>query len=405
MKEPITELPRLQPEPVPMADLAATQEEKVAPEAGTAAVATGEDVLSQHIQAMGSRIDDSIGAAEIRLSIDADSGDGHFQSFISELPNKDGFIDFSQFQRVGHGGTHDVFIYPRNPSFVIKLNRGALEKALSVGQSELPPEMRRVAEQYTDSANGNNEELYKYFGQQHCLREKASIQKINVEHGGVIRNIEGIITIQEASDVFKDPTKKDYSTGYAEQNPAQNPALHEYKEAYDRMNRALLSNEEFSESDVLTFNDKLKSIFDLVDQDTDFANSMREFLLRFKKYFEASGKFIDLVGQENIIFHQKNGQWTFQIGSVTKGENKQVMEQALSMLEESPETLNQNQKIKNQLMNQLALIRLLNATGLKVGIGKIIDVQLSEKQFTNIDKINFATIVGADGFEPSTPAL
>ena len=117
---------------------------------------------------------------------------------------------------------------------------------------------------------------------------------------------------------------------------------------------------------------------------------MREFLLRFKEYFEASGNFIDLVGQENVLFHQKDGKWTFQIGSVVKGENKQVMEQAMSTLEENPQTLNQDQKMRNQLLNQLALIRLLNATGLKVGIGKIVDIQLSEKQLKNLDEIKFA---------------
>jgi hypothetical protein len=40
-------------------------------------------------------------------------------------------------------------------------------------------------------------------------------------------------------------------------------------------------------------------------------------------------------------------------------------------------------------MNQLALIRLLNATGLKVGIGKIVDVGLTEKQLENLDKVKF----------------
>ncbi|HBK34272.1 TPA: hypothetical protein DDZ06_04635 [Candidatus Uhrbacteria bacterium] len=341
---------------------------------------------AQNIETTQRRITDEMKIAEIRSSLGVDKGGERLQTFVSDLPNKDGFIDFSQLQRVGHGGTHDVFIYPKNPSFVIKLNRGALEKALSVGQSELPPEIRKMAEQYVESENSKNEELYKYFGQEHCLREKASIQKIGVEQDGMARNIEGVITIQEASDIFKDPNKKDFSTGYTEQDPT----LEQNKDTYGRMNKALLGDGEFSEGDFLKFNEKLKSIFELADQNKDFANSVREFLLRFKEYFEASGNFIDLVGQENVLFHQKDGKWTFQIGSVVKGENKQVMEQAMSTLEENPQTLNQDQKMRNQLLNQLALIRLLNATGLKVGIGKIVDIQLSEKQLKNLDEIKFA---------------
>ena len=97
------------------------------------------------------------------------------QSFISELPTREGHIDFSQLQRVGHGGTHDVFAYPQNPKFVIKLNRGTLEKAMSVGQANLPPDVRQMADQYVAGENSKNEQLYEFFGQNHRLRESAMV--------------------------------------------------------------------------------------------------------------------------------------------------------------------------------------------------------------------------------------
>lgn len=242
-----------------------------------------------------------------------------------------------------------------------------------------------MADEYAEGENSKNEQLYKHFGQEHCLREKVLVQRISVEQEGVSQNIEGVISIQEASDIFKDPNKKDFSTGYTEQDPS----VEENREAYDKMNKALLGGGEFDEKDFLKFNEKLKPIFELADKDKEFADCVREFLLRFKEYFEATNKFIDLVGQENVLFHQQDGKWTFKLGSVVKGENKQVMEEAMSALEENPEILNQDEKMRNQLMNQLALIRLLNATGLKVGIGKIVDVQLSENQIENLDKIKF----------------
>jgi hypothetical protein len=321
----------------------------------------------------------------VRKNLGIENRNEQIQSFISELPNKEGHIDFSQLQRAGHGGTHDVFIYPQNPKFVIKLNRDALEKALSVGQVNLPLDIRQMANQYVEGENSKNEQLYEHFGQNHCLREKAIVQKISIEKDGVPQDIEGVISIQEASDIFKDPNKKDFSAGYAEQDLE----LGKSKEIYDRMNKALLGKEEFDEKDFLEFNDKLKSIFELVDSDKEFANCMREFLLRFKNYFEASGRFIDLVGQENVLFHQEDGKWTFKLGSVVKGENKEVMEEAMGTLDENPEKINEDQQMISQLMNQLALIRLLNATGLKVGIGKIVDLELTDKQLENLDKIKF----------------
>ena len=321
---------------------------------------------------------------EIELSIESNK-DEKIQSFISKLPRKEGFINFDQLQKVGHGGTHDVFIYPQNPTFVIKLNRGALEKVISIGQAKLLPEVRKIANEYTECENNKNKQLYKYFGQEHCLSEKIMVQKINFKKDGIPRNIEGVISIQEASDIFKNPNRKDFSTSYAEKDLS----IKENRGSYDKMNKALLSDGKFNEKDFFEFNEKLKPIFELVDKDKEFVESIKEFLLKFKKYFEETGNFIDLVGEENVLFYKQDEKWTFQLGSVIKGENKKFMKKILNALEEDPEILNQNKEMRNQLMNQLAFIRLLNATGLKTVVGKIIDVRLTEKQLANLDKVKF----------------
>lgn len=343
------------------------------------------DYETKQTEATQKKIVDEQKIEYVRGRLGSENREEKIRSFIGELPTREGHIDFSQLKRIGHGGTHDVFIYPHNSQFVIKLNRGALEKAMSIGQENLPPDIRQMADRYVASENGKNEQLYEFFGQDHCLRETVMVGKISVEKDGAPQNFEGIISIQEASDVFKDPNRKDFSTGYTEQGSE----LGKNKEIYDRMNKALLGKEEFDEKDFLEFNDKLKSIFELIAGNKEFADCMREFLLRFKNYFESSGRFIDLVGQENVLFYEEEGKWTFKLGSVVKGENIEVMAEAMKALEENPERVNQDERLKNQLMNQLALIRLLNATGLKVGIGKIVNVQLSEKQIENLDKIKF----------------
>ncbi|MEA3496156.1 MAG: hypothetical protein U9R42_09000 [Bacteroidota bacterium] len=345
------------------------------------------EIRAYNIEVAKRKIADEQKIEELRANPGIENYDSQIHSFISELPNREGYVDFSQLQKCGHGGTHDVFIYPQNPKFVIKLNRGALEKALSVGQSTLPPEIQKMADQYIEGENNKNEQLYEHFGQKHCLREKAMIQKIRIEKDGNYQDITGVISIQEASDIFKDRNKKDFSTGYTEQDPE----LGKNKEIYDRMNKALLGKEEFNENDFLEFNDKLKSIFELVDSDKEFADCMRVFLLKFKNYFEASGRFIDLVGQENVLFYKEEGKWTFKLGSVVKVENKEVMTEAMQALAENPEGINQDERLRNQLMNQLALIRLLNASGLKVGIGKIVDIELTDEQLENLDKIKFSS--------------
>jgi len=307
------------------------------------------------------------------------------QSFIDVLPKNEGHIDFRQLHMIGHGGTNDVFIYLQNPTFVIKLNRAVLEKLRSFEQAELLPEARKMADEYVEGENSKSKQLYKHFGREHCLIEKVMIQRISINKDDILQNIEGIISIQKASDIFKDQNRKDFSIGYIEQDLS----VEDNKEVYDKMNKSLLCNDEFNESDFLKFNEKIRPIFELVDQDKEFGNTLKEFLLKFKNYFKESGRFIDLVGQENVLFYYKDGKWSFQLGSVLKNETKEAMKKILDVLEENPESLNHNEEMRNQLMNQLAFIRLLNATGLKVGIGKIIDIKLTERQLKNLDEVKF----------------
>lgn len=311
-----------------------------------------------------------------------------FQAFVAELPTNDGFIDFNQLQRKGGGGTHDVFVYPKNKSFVIKLNRGVLEKSLSVGQSVLSPEMRQKAEQYVDNENQKNKQLYQYFGQEHCLRDEVTIQKISIENEGIIKNIESPVIIQEASIIFQDPNRKDLSTDYVEKNLSEHDG-----EAYYKMNQALFergrANEKYFEKHFLKLNDKFRPTFELIDKDKNFADSVRDFLFKFKKYFKVSDRFIDLVGQDNVVFFQKDGNWSFVLKSVLKDETKQNMEEALRILEEDPNQLNSDDKKRNNLMNSLTFSRVLNALGLKTRIGKIVDIKLTPWQFLNLNKIKF----------------
>lgn len=289
-------------------------------------------------------------------------------------------------EKIGQGGTNDVFKYP-NEDFVIKLNRDILQKLLDANRENISIDFREKVEEYIKIENAKNEQLYECFGKENCLCERVIMKEISIEKDNIIQNIEGIISIQEASNIFKESTKKDFSVGYVEQSPK----FEKNKETYDQMNKSLLGNEKFNEKDFLEFNDKMKPIFELLDNDEEFSDCMKDFLLKFKNYFEISGRFIDLIGEENVLFYKENEKWTFKLGSVIKEETENMMHEVMNILEENPEKINkdESQEFKKQLMNQLALIRLLNSTSIKIGIGKIINTSITEKQLNNLHKIKF----------------
>lgn len=341
--------------------------------------------LYQKIEEINDKIETQGRIEKIRNELGAENINEKMESFLKDLPNINGYLDFGKLKKIGGGGTHDVYAYPENQSFVIKLNKNALDGALKIGQAEFSPENRKLAEEYLENENQKNDQLYEYFGNANCLREKVLTQKLAIETGEDLKKIEGVISLQEASDIFNDPERIDFSTDYAEKDSFIGEA--ENEEAYEKMNDSLLGGKEFDEKYFLKFNEKLRKVFELIEGDGDFSDRMREFLLRFKNYHEATGRFVDLVGKDNVIFHQQNGKWEFKLGSVIKAENKQVMEEVFQMLEQNPDALKNNGKLDSQLLNQLALIRLLNAVGLKSGIGKIIDIELTSNQLRNLDRI------------------
>lgn len=328
------------------------------------------------------KINEEMKIDEIKNQLEKEYRDNNIKNFINELPRIDNAINLQSLHKLGQGGTHDVLMDPQNQKFVVKLNRGLLEKAKAINQQELSLDIQQQVNEYIENENHKYEELYKYFGNDHCIREKVITEKINIGEPNAPQPISAIISVQEASDVFTNPTKQDFGTTYIEKDPL----LDQKKEIYDRMNEALLGEGEFNEQDYLELNEKAKPIFELINNDSQFADCMREFLVRFKNYYSETSRFIDLVGEQNVLFHQKDGKWTFTLGSVVKAEQGQIVNDALN---QDPEVLNNNLELKSQLMNQLALVRLLNAAGVKTGLDKLFDVNLSTKQLETLDKINF----------------
>ena len=311
--------------------------------------------------------------------------DARIEKYINSLLKKEEFIDFSKLQKLGQGGTNDVFSCKKNSNFVIKLSREALDKAIELSESPWSNETRQAVNEFVEDENNRSEQLYKYFGAENCLSEKVMVAKISVEYNNWPRDIEGLILIQEVSDVFKNPTKLEFSTGYAERSPM----FKKNKDVYDKINTALLGHGEFNEKDIFVFNEKLIPIFELVDLDKEFNKIVIEFLLRFKDYFKESSQFIDLVGRENVLFYQVDRKWFFKLGSVIKKDNQQGLEKVVANLEKNPNYLNEDESLRKQLMNQLAAARLLNAMGIKIGLGKVINIELSKKQLENLDQVKF----------------
>lgn len=339
------------------------------------------DITSDNVAGIRAKVDDQLDLVDRNQSI---------EHFVNELPRVDGFIDFSQLKKIGHGGTHDVFIYPENENFVVKLNREVLGYILRRKKEKLDAVAKAYAEDHVKNMNTENARLYSHFGSDNCLVEDIRISKIrmdgkNIE--GPIDVMEGLVTVQHATTAFHNPTKLDLSTGYTEKDPSTSQLMEEY----GAMNAGLLGNSDYDEEVFFRFHNKMDETFKLIDQDNKFAECLRKFVLTFKKYFSETGNFIDLVGEDNVLFYKDGDEWRYKIGSVLKGDTRENLGQALKLLEENTEKLNEEsaRALRIHLLNGVNLMRLLNATGIKLGVGKIFDITLTPTQLNNLKLVYF----------------
>jgi molybdopterin-binding protein len=305
--------------------------------------------------------------------------EARFSSFLAQLPKDGDYLDIGQLKKIGEGGSNAIYEYPPNPDFVIRIDKSVLARVVEAGGDELSIEAREKVEQYVAKANQSYSDLYAYFGDGHCIKEHFVLGKISTVENGTV---ESAISVQERSEVFSNLSKISLDSPYLEKGG-------QVLKSPDDINKALLADGEFDERRFLEMYESLKPIFDLIEKDEGFSEQVKDFLNKFKLYFTDKGRFIDLMGKDNLLFYKDGNNWNFKLGSVLKVETRENLEEALRILETSPEDLNTDSNRKNNLMNALNLIRMLNAVGLKSGLGKIFDITLSSKQLENLKQVKF----------------
>ncbi|MCX6780897.1 MAG: hypothetical protein NT003_02140 [Candidatus Magasanikbacteria bacterium] len=264
-----------------------------------------------------------------------------------ELPRKNGGIDIAALLKIGKGGTHDVYSIPNHEEYVIKINRELLKRRLQNTDPTLPPEIRTQGEQYIADEQKKRDALRIHFGAEHCLKEDLFIDKITIVTEGQERTVEAMFTQQATGEGFANPTKIDMSIDYK-------------KNALEAK--------------------KIRYLFQAIEEDKELQAVVQEFLNKFKTYVEIYDFIPDLVGEENVLFYKKDGNWTYQIGSVIKGETLSQLNEALKFLEKDPAQIDLDRRKKSALANGFAVGRLVNALGAKLRIGTILPITSSDEQ-------------------------
>lgn len=277
---------------------------------------------------------------------DHESKQDTFQRYLEQLPKVNGAIDLSQFNKIGSGGTHDVYQFENDQSCVVKIDRGVLAKIKEWGYPrKLTGELAEQADSYIQKKNADNDTLYKHMGQDGCIKEKAVKAKITIptENGPI--ETETVVVVQEKSEAFAIKDAVDFGTDYK--------------------------------------GNIRGDIESRIKTDLLFRAKLAEFLTRFREYYAQTGKFIDLVGEKNVLFFKdQNGRWQYVVGSVVKGNNISRFEEAYDKFIVDPKNLSKADK--DSLRNGAVLTSLVNKTGNLCGIGKVVETRVSDEEIERI---------------------
>jgi hypothetical protein len=296
-------------------------------------------------------------------------------SFTRFLPTtSSGAIDLSKMEKFGGGGTQDIYrVRHGNQDYVVKVHRQ------SIGQD---PQAR--LEKYQELRQ-SYETLHRHFGANHCTLEQLLLRDI---YSGD-QTEQAMISIAEFEPGYLANSKVGLNAGHFEWDTL--PMILQPK-LFESMYHGLLGEDvsQFNLYAVVSTNTRLAEYKKLIETDSGFKDSLREFLGQFKSYFQETGQYLDINGIDNIIFFKDTNSrgWTFRLGTVIKRETREKLSDALDVLEGNPSEFKDSKELRPQVNMARQWTLALNTLGIWIGLGKVIDDSNTRKMDTMLDKMH-----------------
>jgi hypothetical protein len=207
--------------------------------------------------------------------------------------------------------------------------------------------------------------------------------------------VKSIVTIQERVEELGDEDRLSVTSGYAERS--RFAGREDFKQAYDRTtDTAVLGKEDQIDSEELKkVQSGMRELLDKAERDPRLRESLKEFVTRAIAYSGETGESLDLAGDDNIIFSEKDsGEWNYVLvdalyPSAPPPEDK--MEQTKAILAKldgyNEGDLNPlGPQEQNILMNIVNYVRTINGLANYLGIDERINIT-PERVDIDSDKI------------------
>ena len=276
--------------------------------------------------------------------------------FLKALPQTaTGAIDLAKMKLIGQGGHQDVFTLKDGSPFVIKVNRDSFK----MNNNE------RLEKYKTD--NEAYQALRDSFGD-HCTVEQLLLRDVADDSG----TKKAIISVADFEVGFQKESKlglQDTDFSWNDVTVAKN------LKAYDDMLKSVFFFDKAPSFDLSTLeamNPKVAKIANLIRQEPDFEDALKEFLTKFKEYFNKTGQYLDIAGRDNIIFFKNDDGWTFKLGTVIKEETAKKLENILNWLHNGSKESEESKDYMSILRYCFHWTKALNTLAMMVGMDRVI---------------------------------
>ncbi len=303
----------------------------------------------------------------------------------------------------GVGGQQLVYSFPDYPEIVAKVEMATLleEVAAIIEVGNIGKKANQVVlEQKKHQKELEHQDLVDFFGKNHVLVETFHILKIPVNQriinsmatllgwsetqrsfvAGYDKNsISSLLAFQEKFDVLKQPDKLSVTAGLAELRPVVTPL---YEEIYNDLTVAALYDLEsvnpIPVDKIIKIHPFLEKIMEKLAEDEQLKEMVKEFISKAINYSKKTGKLLDLIGIDNVVFFkEETGQWSFKlldaIGSVTLIEIKDLLNKI---------AINQDIEIGKtevaHLLNAINSVRVINLLANFLGLDEKLEIATEE---------------------------
>lgn len=297
----------------------------------------------------------------------------------------------------------------KDKRLIIKIEKNVLKEIIrsniahDAPLDELPKEVRTVVQEYLHKEYERLQEVKKYFGAEHVLKQKKYLRKIPVNKAllneffdaeppinfDTTKEVWAVVTVQERAAELNQEDTFSATVGFDMDEAVI------YEKEYRLLNERLIhSLDTKAEFDSQLFFDiqpdrGLQPLLAEASTDTDLREMLKDFVTKTIVYARETGEIIDIFGPNNIVFFQNGTRWTYRLldpmYATTYFESSHLIASAQEILHKIAA---QQQLTGNEysiILTVLNFVRTINGLAVFLGIKERLDIIPSELKNAQLD--------------------